>query len=106
MEKDQTEVVTDYVGTDTGIDARYMGTDADRHDRLVLGRRQALRVRKPPMTAQARVSAGEYRLTFNTKAQLPLPLHCRIRCRPHCYMGTLVCVGRVNPWEDYNRSTE
>lgn len=42
--KDRANVELHDVGEENPIESKYMGTDSDRHDMIVLGRKQVLRV--------------------------------------------------------------
>lgn len=42
--KERIEVEEHDLSEGTSIEAKYLGTDADRHDMIVLGRKQVLRV--------------------------------------------------------------
>lgn len=44
--KERVEVELHELNEESPIESKYMGTDADRHDMTVLGRRQVLRVRR------------------------------------------------------------
>lgn len=44
--KDRAKVELHDLSEGSPIEAKYMGTDSDRHDMIVLGRKQVLRVRK------------------------------------------------------------
>ena len=44
--KDRVEVELHDLSEESPIESKYMGTDSDRHDMIVLGRKQVLRVCK------------------------------------------------------------
>ena len=46
--KDRAKVEMHDLSEDSPIQGKYMGTDSDRHDMYVLGRKQVLRVRISP----------------------------------------------------------
>lgn len=45
--RERIEVEIHALGEGGSIESKFMGTEADRHDMTVLGRRQVLRVRRP-----------------------------------------------------------
>ena len=73
------------------IERKYMGTDSDRHDMVVLGRKQVLRVRKDTLIPCAsEIILGKSpgtTLKTPSAAQLSIPVNGGLCHRPHLYLG-------------------
>ena len=69
------------------VEVRYMGTDADRHDMTILGRKQVLRVR-----ASHVLLIQCHRTNISLPAKLPNPANGRFRRCADRNMGAPFCV--------------
>ena len=93
--KDRANVELHVLSEEDVIESKYMGTDADRHDMTVLGRKQVLRVCRN-FAAQTvafiietslLVDVVESALIISSSAQFPISVHGGICRRPDLYLG-------------------
>lgn len=91
--KDRAEVELHDLSEGSPIEGKYMGTDSDRHDMIVLGRKQVLRVCKATARSVAlkiEIASGgivDLELMIPSSAQLPIPIYRGLRSRPDLYLG-------------------
>ena len=97
--KDRAKVELHDLSEGSPIKGKYMGTDSDRHDMIVLGRKQVLRVRKNTIVRSAafRTETGyvdivDLELIIPPSAQLPIPVYRGLCRRSHFYLGDPLCV--------------
>lgn len=77
--KDRAKVDLHDLSEGSPIEGKYMGTDSDRHDMIVLGRKQVLRVCK--------IMAMRIDLMVPSTAKLPIPIYCGLCRGPDFYLG-------------------
>ena len=92
--KHRAKVESHDLSEESPIKGKYMGTDSDRHDMIVLGRKQVLRVcRNTAMRRLAfriETSSGDIvdlELTVASSAQLPIPIYRGLCRRSNFYLG-------------------
>lgn len=92
--KDRAKVELRDLSEGSPIEGKYMGTDTDRHDMIVLGRKQVLRVRKNTamrsVAFRIETSYGDIvdlELMVPSSAQFPIPIYRGLCRRSNFYLG-------------------
>lgn len=98
--KDRAEVELHDLSEGSPIEGKYMGTESDRHDMTVLGRKQVLRVcRNMAMGSvilKTEADLGDLvdlQLIVSLSAQLSISVYRGLCRRPYFYLGDSLRVG-------------